>query len=206
MSEDKALAEPDLSPEVVAAEINVGTIEPTVPHRGRGGSNPRVSLSQEQKDEIVKLYLTTDEPVGEIARTYAIQSTYPYVVLKQAGIDWRRGDGTPPPDLEHRGNGVARPEVVQELPEDNIKALERMLQLPTAPPKAEPIRAIQPTVPTTAPSLPQYVDEILPGELVWRVEYTGSMLVKASSIDQALERARADGHLRNVIGVTLHTR
>jgi hypothetical protein len=182
-------------------------------HKGAHGPGS-VGISQEQKDEIVTLYLTTDTSVEEICRTYTVRNTYPYALLKAAGISWRRGDGTPPPPAPGR-NGQVTPEVVSTLPEPIEKALERMIERPVEPPRPEQLRSTPPIetglVPhqpvRQAPSLPEYVEHILPGSRrTWAIEYVGRMLVEADTVDDALAAARADGHLTQIIGVTLRTR
>lgn len=192
VSEDQRIAEPEMGAEIVAAEINVGNVE-----------QPRAArLTDEDRAAIVNLYVTTSTPLKEIGQTYGIRDTYVFYLLKQAHISWRRGDGTQAPTLEEHSNGVV-PEVVHDLPEDNVKALERMLKLPEQPSKPEPVRA---------PVLPEPMEEggaaspLGPDEQTWHIEYRGSMLVRAASIDQAIERARVDGHVREIVGIVLRTR
>ena len=213
--EPDPIASPEMSPEIVASELNVGSI-PEPPHKSRGGAHEPVSLSPEQRIEIARMYLDTDVSMPEIARAYGLSPSYPYYVLKVLGITWRRGDTAPKPSLgEPHVNGVVKPEIVDSVPEPVEKALENMLKWPTMPPKPEPVRAIAPTVRDPEPSLPAYVDKVLPAmevtsddpnEGIWQVDYLGSMLVKATSIDQALERARVDGHVRNIVGITQRRR
>jgi hypothetical protein len=57
--------------------------------------------------------------------------------------------------------------------------------------------------------LPQYVNHILPesdGLQDWEISYVGKMLVRARSAREALDAAERDGHITQVVGVTLRPR
>jgi hypothetical protein len=193
-------------------------LEPTVPSTngtGRGGRQPSVNLTDDQQVEIIDMYTRTLEPVGLIAKHYGIQETYVFNVLGRAGITWRRKHAlyrsgaetfdqwqarqqkpTPlgPPPIPATAT-EARAQVVAEVPEPVEKALERMLRLP---PKPEPVAQPRPQ--------PVQVEATDPNESVWEISYVGRMLVRAQDIDQALDRARQDGHLTQIVGVTLRSR
>lgn len=68
-------------------------------------------LTAEQEREIITLYCETDTPVTEIAQTYGIAATYPFKILNDNGVTWRRRDGPRqlPPEVEAMSQ--VRPEV-----------------------------------------------------------------------------------------------
>ena len=116
--------------------------------------------------------------------------------------------GLPPiPATASEAQVVQAVEVVEQLPEDTLKALERMIEqptLPVLPPKPEP-SVYEPRPGARERMLARQSPPVLvssdDGSPVWEVQYVGRMLVKARDIDQALERARADGHLTQITGI-----
>jgi hypothetical protein len=171
-------------------------------------------MSPERKLEIASFYEDRRIPSYAITKAYGINNSLLTAVVDEMGLP-RRGMGNNQalepghfePDAQGKQTWVLdAPEAQPEptVPEPQQKALERMLRLP---PKPEP--AAQPVPRPAAQDMPSYVEQVLPDETdasVWKIDYLGSMLVRARDIDQALERARADGHLTQIVGVTMRSR
>jgi hypothetical protein len=199
------------------------SLEPPVPStngtsRRSYKPNPNL-LGQEMMLEIGAHYEDRRITTEAIARAFGISNAMLSAVVDALGLA-RRGVGNtgsrprghftaqdgkrvwvldeapplgPPPTPDAASE--ARAQVVDEVPEPVEKALERMLRLP---PRPEPVAHPRPQ-----PTPVQVEDESLP---VWKIDYLGSMLVRARDIDQALDRARQDGHLTQIVGVTLRSR
>jgi len=148
--------------EVSQAAVQAAT--PPDPTASRGGKRRAHELSPEQVQEIIDLYTQTDTSVPEIASTYGVSATFPYLVLSRAGITWRRGDS----------EGF-KPEPKRELP-----------------PHIEAMKEIHVATPTSAPAPAPTANEKAPvGE--WQVEFTGAIKLHAISFDEAVRLARANG-------------
>jgi hypothetical protein len=146
---------------------------------------PKVSLSPEQRQEIIDLYMNSDTPVKEIASTYGVPETAPFRILSEAGITWRRGDRMP----------ESRPGPKRVLP-PHIAAMQEVHVAPTPAPEPKP--APEPTLLDVAvrngplPTLPNIADVDQP---VWRVEFSGALDLVAPSFDEAVKMARELGAL-----------
>jgi hypothetical protein len=200
----------DLKREVVLTtdepqEIHIGDLPPVgTPERMQTVRDIRLGkvrynrpLSDEQEVELLDAYTKTDEPLASISQRFGVRPTYPYNVLDRAGVTWRRDHAQTFDEWQAeqaRPKAEPEPEVIvtPQLPEVVIN--QRVL-----PPEIEAMRAIRPAQPKPEP--PVEFDGP-----TWEVEYTGRMLVKAASIDQALERARADGHITNIVSVSMRAR
>ena len=192
--------------------------EPTVPEpNGTAKRTYRPDanlLGQELLLEIGAHYEDTRIPTEKIALAYGISNAMLTAAVDLLNLP-RRGSGNKGRKMPGRFGVVdgkrtwlidePEPEVVQDVPEPVEKALERMLQIPPKPePLAKPVQRLPLPV-----ALQQVVDEIAPDEQdwpVWRIDYQGSMLIRARDIDQALDKARADGHLTQIVGITLRSR
>jgi len=203
-------------------------VEVVEPER-KTGRAPKVPLSMDQQREIVHLYTETDTPLLDIEQRFGISNQRMYQVFHKQGLDWRRNDSisfqaylerqTAPP-VPHT-NGVVQPtEIVDSVPEDINKALENMIVRPVVEVRPETLRSTPPPtrhveprqiepVRRSSPDLPSYVNEILPegdGYQNWEVSYVGKMLVRARSAREALDSAERDGHITQIVGVTLRPR
>jgi len=176
-------------------------------------------LPDDEMLEIGQHYQNLDIPMEMIARAYSLSNNALMQVVDHLGLprrsemlklaDQKRGRGFAlPPGHFDRGDGWHRAwvyddeapspngttEIVSNLPEPVEQALEKMIVEPdrSRVPPALHQRAV-PREHVTADD-----DESLP---VWQIKYEGSMLVRAIDIDQALQRAREDGHLVQIIGI-----
>ena len=206
-----------------------------VPESPNGVAHPRrdrlAGLSDDLKLIIAGHYANYAIPVQDIVSAYHIANGDVTRIADELGIPRRdrrnvgkmlpRGTfvehvwtveppiGLPPipaTATEARAQVVQEPEVVETLPEDTLKALERMIELPkpVLAPKPEP-SVYEPRPGARERMLARQSTPVLAasddGSPVWEVQYVGRMLVRARDIDQALERARADGHLTQITGI-----
>jgi len=188
------------------------------------------SISDDLKLIIAGHYANYDIPVQTIVSAYHIANGDVTRIADELGVPRRdhrntgkalpRGhftdhvwvpDGAPTPP---HTNGVVVPtEIVDSVPEDVNKALENMIVRPQIETRPEQLRSTPSpreieaySAPRVAPSPPSYVEEILPGRRTWVIAYEGRIIVEADTVDDALAAARADGHITQIIGVSLRSR
>jgi len=182
--------------------------------RGRGRRRP---LSDEQEVEIIDAYTKTEEAVGDITQRYAIRETYIFNVLDRAGISWRRKNSESFEQWQLRQNPRLAAEAAKSTPEIVVpEPVEKIIEARVLPPQIEAMRNIQVGVyaeekqgKTRAQPVEQAMDLFTSepsDEPVWEVHYVGKMLVHARSVDEALSRARADGHIAEIVSVSRRPR
>src|SRR5215471_379563 len=210
--EEPTLGPPPL-PETATEARQNGQVLATVPAPRKSYRPDANLLGQELLLEIGAHYEDTRIPTDRIAEAYGISHAMLSSAVDLLGLP-RRGHGNAGRKLPGKFGLVDgkrawvldededEPEVVEQLPEDTLKALERMIELPkpVLAPKPEPVYEPRPGARERmiARQTPPVLESSDGGSPVWEVQYVGRRRVKARDIDQALERARADGHLTQI--------
>jgi hypothetical protein len=153
------------------------------------GRKPRTLLTKQQEVEIIDAYAAKTSTAKELAEMYGIHDSQFYRLLKKYMVPVHQR-----PERPDKNGKV----VIRRLPPQEI-------EVPQVPEETE-VPVMHPTemaVVVDNRNLVQTAKTVRRPESTWEVKYTGTLMVEADDVEEAIREARKLGMVKRIYSVRI---